>query len=182
MGTQFHLHTKEESDTPDSRTSSTSTSNVADANNCISIVDYLKSSTKKEADKRVSRLLTMKKHKGFGDVFRGICCVESTFILKVSESSCPYQAFPRRVACALQELLPEEKAEYKTANNSALAMDETSEWCSSFMLVPKANGNIRLCLDPAWLHKVLIRPIHRVQLSPISYPEWQVLNTSHSSM
>ena len=115
MGTQFHLHTKEESGTQDSSTSSTHTSNVADANNCINITDYLKSSTKKKADKRVSRLLTMKKHKGFGDVFTGIGCVESTFILKVSESSCPYQALPRRVAYALQELLPEELEEYENS-------------------------------------------------------------------
>ena len=36
-----------------------------------------------------------------------------------------------------------------------------SEWCNSFVLVPKANGKVRLCLDPAWLNQALIRPIHR---------------------
>ena len=30
-----------------------------------------------------------------------------------------------------------------------------------FVLVPKANGKVRLCLDPAWLSQALIRPIHR---------------------
>ena len=29
------------------------------------------------------------------------------------------------------------------------------------MLVPKANGKARLCLDPAQLNQALIRPIHR---------------------
>ena len=29
------------------------------------------------------------------------------------------------------------------------------------MLVPKANGKVRLCLDPAQLNQALIRPIHR---------------------
>ena len=29
------------------------------------------------------------------------------------------------------------------------------------MLVPKANGKVRLCLDPAWLNQALIRPVHR---------------------
>ena len=30
-----------------------------------------------------------------------------------------------------------------------LGVDETSEWCNSFALVPKANQKVRLCLDPA---------------------------------
>ena len=34
------------------------------------------------------------------------------------------------------------------------------EWCNSFVLVPKANGKVRLCLDPVWLNQALIRPIH----------------------
>ena len=28
------------------------------------------------------------------------------------------------------------------------------------MLVPKANGKVRLCLDPARLNQTLIRPVH----------------------
>ena len=42
-----------------------------------------------------------------------------------------------------------------------LAIEETAEWCNSFVLVPKANGKVRLCLDPARLNQALIRPIHR---------------------
>ena len=42
-----------------------------------------------------------------------------------------------------------------------LGVDETSEWCNSFVLVPKANGKVRLCLDPAWLNEALIRPVHQ---------------------
>ena len=36
-----------------------------------------------------------------------------------------------------------------------------AEWCNSFVLVPKANGKVRLCLDPFRLNQALIRPIHR---------------------
>ena len=43
-----------------------------------------------------------------------------------------------------------------------LGVDNTAEWCNSFVLVPKANGKIRLCLDPVRLNQALIRPIHRV--------------------
>ena len=42
-----------------------------------------------------------------------------------------------------------------------LGRDESSEWCNSFVLTPKTNGRVRLCLDPARLNQVLIRPVHR---------------------
>ena len=42
-----------------------------------------------------------------------------------------------------------------------LGVDETSKWCNSFVLVPKASGKVRLCLDLAWLSQALIRPLHR---------------------
>ena len=29
------------------------------------------------------------------------------------------------------------------------------------MVVPKTDGKVWLCLDPAWLNQVLIRPVHR---------------------
>ena len=42
-----------------------------------------------------------------------------------------------------------------------LGIDETAEWCNSFVLVPKPNGKLRLCLDPVQLNQALIRLIHR---------------------
>ena len=42
-----------------------------------------------------------------------------------------------------------------------LGMYETSEWCNSLLLVPKANGKVQLYLDLANLNKTLIRPVHR---------------------
>ena len=36
-----------------------------------------------------------------------------------------------------------------------------AEWSNSFILVPKPSGRLRLCLDPARLNQVLIRPVHR---------------------
>ena len=41
-----------------------------------------------------------------------------------------------------------------------LGVDETGEWCNSFVLVPKVNGKVRLCLDPVQLNQALIRLIH----------------------
>ena len=36
-----------------------------------------------------------------------------------------------------------------------------AEWCNRFVLVPKANGKVRLCLDPVRLNQALIRPLHK---------------------
>ena len=36
-----------------------------------------------------------------------------------------------------------------------------AEWCNSFVVVPKVNGKVQLCLDPAQLNQALIRLIHR---------------------
>ena len=40
-------------------------------------------------------------------------------------------------------------------------VDETSDWCNSFILVPKPNCSVHLCLDAARLNQALIRPVHR---------------------
>ena len=40
-------------------------------------------------------------------------------------------------------------------------MDETVEWCNSFVLVHRSIEKFRLCLDPARLNQALIRPVHR---------------------
>ena len=42
-----------------------------------------------------------------------------------------------------------------------LGVDETSDWCISFFLLPKAHGKVQLCLDLARLNKALIRLVHR---------------------
>ena len=53
-----------------------------------------------------------------------------------------------------------------------LDVDETSEWCYSLVLVPKAIGKVQLCLDPTSLNKVLIRPVHRGPISNEILPRW----------
>ena len=40
-------------------------------------------------------------------------------------------------------------------------MDETVEWCNSFIIMPKPNDTVCLCLDPTGLNKVLITAVHR---------------------
>ena len=45
-----------------------------------------------------------------------------------------------------------------------LGVDKTVEWCNSFVLVTKANGKVRLCLDPVRLNQALNTPVHRAPM------------------
>ena len=130
--------------------------------NVNNLTNYFFSSPNVEADKRKSIKLTQGIHKVFGNVFNGIGCFKGIFSLQLKPDSKPYLAPPRLVTYVLQkpfkeELDPLQKMDIITP----LGVDETAEWCNSFVLVPKANGKVWLCLDPARLNQVLIRPIHR---------------------
>ena len=104
----------------------------------------------------------MKIYNVFDNVFNGIGCFEGTFSLQLTPDSKPYQAPPRCVAYMLQKLFKDELDQLQKLDIiTPLGVDETAEWCNNFVLVPKANGKVRLCLDPARLNQVLIRPVHR---------------------
>ena len=63
-----------------------------------------------------------------------------------------YEASKRCMAYGLQELFKEELEWLKQKDIiKPLGMGETAEWCNIFVLVPKPNGKVRLCLDPARL-------------------------------
>ena len=82
--------------------------------------------------------------------------------MQLKLDSKPYQLPLRHVVYTLQKPFQEElERQQKQDIIAPLEVDETSEWCSSFVLLPKAYGKLRLCLDPACLNQALIRPIHR---------------------
>ena len=98
----------------------------------------------------------------FDNVFNGIGCFEGRFSLQLKPDSKPYQAPLRHVAYALEKPFMDELDQLQKLDIiTPLGVDETPEWCNSFVLVPKANGKVRLCLDPVRLNQVLIRPVHR---------------------
>ena len=94
----------------------------------------------------------------FKDIFNSIGCFNGMFSLQLKPGSKPYQVPPRCVAYTLQKPFEEE---LELDITPALGIDERAEWCNSFVLVPKANGKVRLCLDPARLNQALIRPMLR---------------------
>ena len=116
-------------------------------------INYFHSSNNVDADKRSSVAMMQRIHTRFGDVFNGIGCFEGIFSLQLKLDSKPYQAPPRHVAYVLQEPFKEElRCLQEMDIIMPLGVDETSEWCNRFVLVPKANGKVKLCLDPARLN------------------------------
>ena len=125
-------------------------------------INYFCSSNNVDADNRSSIAMTQSIHMRFGNVFNGIGCFKGTFSLQLKPDSKPYQAPPRHVAYELQEPFKEELRQLQEMDIiTPLGVDETSQWCNSFVLVSKANGKVKLCLDPAQLNKALMRPVHR---------------------
>ena len=121
-----------------------------DITNVNTLTDYFLSSPNVEADKMKSIKLTQRVHNVFGNVFNGIGCFKGTFSLQLKPDSKPYQAPPRHVAYMLQKLFKEELDWLQKMDIiTPLGVNETVEWCNSFVLVPKANGKVRLCLDLA---------------------------------
>ena len=94
------------------------------------------------------------------DVFNGMGCFDGTFSLQLKPDSKPFQV-PQDTWCIQQPFEEESKRLQKQNIIVPLGVDETMEWCNSFVLVPKANGRVKLCLDPAWLNQALIRPVQR---------------------
>ena len=114
------------------------------------LINYFYSSDNTVADKSNSSAMTQRIHETFGDVFNGIGCFKGTFSLQLKPDSKLYQVPPRHVAYALQKPFKEELQHLQELDIIApLGVDKMAEWCNSFVLVPKANCKVRLCLDPA---------------------------------
>ena len=69
---------------------------------------------------------------------------------------------PSCIAYASQEVFKKELERLQEHQTLApQGVDKMAKWCNSFVIVPKPNGTEYLCLDPARLNQVLIRPVHR---------------------
>ena len=117
-------------------------------NQLSNMVDYFIPEPNYDNDKKKSAGITEQLQRDFEDVFNGIGCFDGTFSLQLKLDCKPYQVPLRCVA--LQKPFEEElKRLQKQDIIVPLGVDETVEWCNSFVLVPKANWKVMLSLDPA---------------------------------
>ena len=81
--------------------------------------------------------------------------------IEMQEGSTSIRKLARKVPLALHKKFKQEidsmvKAGILTKVTFEMSMPE---WLNSFVIVKKPNSNLRLCLDPTYLNKHIIRPI-----------------------
>ena len=85
--------------------------------------------------------------------------------IKLKEGAIPHIEPIRRVPHVVQEPL---KAKLDTFVSEKILhkveISELIEWLNSFVCIKKANGKIRLCLDPTRLNKWIIMLRHNVKI------------------
>ena len=114
-----------------------------------------------EIDRATSTKTKIKIYNEFSNMFTGIGCFKGNFSLSLKDAM-PYQVPPGGVAYTQEPFRKELERLQEEQILGQLGVDKPLNG-ASFIVVPKPNGTVQLCLDPARLNKPLIWPIHRKQ-------------------
>ena len=93
-------------------------------------------------------------------VFEGLGIMGPEYKIRMKEGATPFAiTTPRRVATPL---LPKVKAELKRMEELGVisSVEEPTNWCAGMVVVPKANGDIRICVDLTKLNANVCRENH----------------------
>ena len=116
--------------------------------------------------------------KEYPELFKGIALMDSEIPIKLKNGTVPHVEPVRRVPHVMQEPLKAELDKLvKEEILHKVDISEPIEWRNSFVCVKKANGKIRLCLDPTHLNRWIIRPRHSSKLvddilHKLNGPKW----------
>jgi hypothetical protein len=97
----------------------------------------------------------------FPDQFDKIGRLPGKARLYLKEDATPYTDPPRKFAIHVKEQLKEE-LDKMTTQGVIRKVTEHPDWCSSIPTAIKANGSLRVCLDPSRLNKSLKRYPHKI--------------------
>ena len=92
----------------------------------------------------------------FGDLFKGLGKMDGKLHLEVNESVPPVIMPPRRVPVALKGKFKEE-IDRLVSVGVLEKVEEPTKWVSSAVVTAKANGKVRVCIDPRPLNEALSR-------------------------
>ena len=101
-------------------------------------------------------------HEKYKYLFQGIGHFKCQPIsIEMQEGSTPIRKPARKVPLALHEKF---KQEIDSMVKAGILMEVTPEmsmpeWLNSFVIVKKPNDNLRVCLDPTDLNKLIIHPV-----------------------
>ena len=96
----------------------------------------------------------------FPNVFNGLGNLGEEYSIKLKPDATPYALYtPRNVAMPLR---PQVDKELKRMESMGVIskVDEPTPWCAGMVVVPKKNGNVRICVDLKPLNESVLREVH----------------------
>ena len=96
----------------------------------------------------------------YPSLFRGLGNLGDPYEIRLKPEAKPFAlCVPRRIAIPLREKV---RAELKTMEEMGIisSVDEPTQWCSGMVVVPKANGSIRICVDLGRLNESVMREVY----------------------
>ncbi|GBN46208.1 Transposon Tf2-6 polyprotein, partial [Araneus ventricosus] len=90
------------------------------------------------------------------ELFEGVGKFKGTCKINIKNDATPVVRPPRRVPLTVKPKL-ELKLKELEAQGIIAKVDQPKEWVSNIVIIEKANGTIRICLDPQDLNKVIKR-------------------------
>ena len=98
--------------------------------------------------------------KKFPALFKGLGNLKDPYEIKLCPDAKPFAlCVPRRVPISLREQVHKE-LEQMESGGIISKIDEPTAWCSGIVVIPKANGKIRICVDLTHLNKSVQREIY----------------------
>ena len=95
----------------------------------------------------------------YADCFDGIGCFRKPHHITIDPAVPPVIHPPRRVPVSLRSQLKAE-LDNLVSQDIITKVDRPTDWVNSIVCVTKANGSLRLCLDPKDLNSAIKRPHH----------------------
>lgn len=92
----------------------------------------------------------------YSDVFEGIGCLPGEYNIELQPNAIPRQCHDRKTPLSMKADLKEKLDSY-TKKGILAPVDYPTEWISNNVAVRKANGTLRVCLDPSNINKVILR-------------------------
>ena len=111
------------------------------------IINYFFPDPNKDNNKKVSAEKTQQLQRVFKDVFTGFGCFDGTHIHYILNQIVNHATFPLDMSLMSCKSHSKWLEQLQQQDITPLGMDETAEWCNSFVLVVKPKGKVRLCLD-----------------------------------
>ena len=98
--------------------------------------------------------------KSYPKLFNGLGLLSSPYKIRVKEDARPYAlSTPRRIAIPLLPKVREELSRMESMDVIE-RVTEPTDWCSGMVVVPKANGKVRICVDLTKLNQSVQREWH----------------------